>query len=307
MFRGVGEGFRCHVVRGDLDRFREPPFDRDVRARREPESGGRVFAARGRARFGRGSRGECRVRSLGVRSWRRRVRPRSRDSSERSSSDRQEHRPRQHVPPARVQRVAAACRRGDCARCGGGLRPTRRRCGGVTRRARTCSQCSRSPSQGARVNVASRTSVSSGNGLPTSASRQRTPEMALDDDRAPDRRRDSPPPARRRRSGRWQPRSRRYERTGPSGAPSTQRSCPRSATVLPTGKAAASVVLHEATEVTRAVRFEATHRGAFDGEQAADLLRDGPEEILRRCPLCHQRCDPAQSSLLDGECPNGLA
>ncbi len=80
-------------------------------------------------------------------------------------------------------------------------------------------------------------------------SRHDAPEMAFDDDRASNRRLACPPPARRRRSGRWQPRSRRYERTGPSGAPSTRRSCPRSATALPVGKAA-SVVLHEATVVT---------------------------------------------------------
>jgi hypothetical protein len=78
----VGEGFRCHVIGGDLDRLGEPPFDRDFEVdgnRRAAREGSqrdaksalgevrRVDAARDLLEFGGGvDESGCDLRQLGV-------------------------------------------------------------------------------------------------------------------------------------------------------------------------------------------------------------------------------------------------
>jgi hypothetical protein len=67
------------------------------------------------------------------------------------------------------------------------------------------------------------------------------------------------------------------------------------------------VVLHEATEVTLPSGSKRPIVPLSTRNRLADLLRDGPKEIFRRCPLCHHRRDAPQRRLLLGQLGKRLA
>ena len=292
MFRRVGERFRCHVVRGDLDGLGEPPFDRDFEVDGNRRAAGECSQRGAEPALGEVRRVNAAARSLGVRSWRRRVRLRSATARSAGRSDRQER-------SASTARTASPSATSRC--CVPSWRFALDAAAGFVRRGHDSASRDAASSDllsafaiavaTSSVNEARRASVPGGNG-PSDEVAVTTPQRCpFDDDRASNRRLVARLPC--GDADRVGGSREVVETSGPARlrAPSTRCSCPRSATVLPIGNADLRGA-PRGDNRHAVVRFEATRSSRFRPATGGRPPRRRPRKDLEAMPPLPQALRP---------------